>query len=45
MTDLYVTSASSELSGDDTKDKPQGGDLFVVKALGYKGVERHRCNF
>jgi sugar lactone lactonase YvrE len=45
MTDLYVTSASSELSGDDPKDKPQGGDLFVVKGLGYKGVERHRCNF
>lgn len=39
---LYVTSASSETSGDDVEAKPQGGDLFVVHGLGFSGRERNR---
>jgi sugar lactone lactonase YvrE len=42
MEDLYVTSASSVTTGGNVQEKPQGGDLFVVKGLGIKGRERFR---
>ncbi|WVQ67496.1 uncharacterized protein L199_005696 [Kwoniella botswanensis] len=42
LEDLYVTSASSDYTGDDLPERDQGGDLFVVRGLGFKGVERYR---
>lgn len=41
MNDLYVTTASNTVSGEDPASHPEGGDLFVLKGLG-KGVERGR---
>lgn len=42
MDELYVTSAGCISSGHDQADWPRSGDLYVIKGLGYKGVERHR---
>ncbi|WVR05528.1 hypothetical protein IAU60_002546 [Kwoniella sp. DSM 27419] len=42
LDELYVTSASSDYIGEDLPDRSDGGDLFVVRGLGYKGVERNR---
>jgi hypothetical protein len=42
MNDLYVTTAGNACSGDDPEQHPEGGDLFCIKGLGVKGVERGR---
>lgn len=42
LDELYVTSAASDYIGDNLPDRKNGGDLFVVKGLGIKGVERGR---
>jgi hypothetical protein len=42
MDDLYVTSATSEYIGEDKPDRGDGGSLFVVKGLGFRGSERNR---
>ncbi|WWC65528.1 uncharacterized protein I303_108146 [Kwoniella dejecticola CBS 10117] len=42
LEDLYVTSAASDYIGDDLPDRSDGGALFVVKGVGYRGVERNR---
>jgi len=42
LEDLYITSASSDYLGLDVPGRSSGGDLFVAKAVGFKGVERHR---
>lgn len=42
MDELYVTSAKTEIEGPTELDKPDGGSLYLVKGLGFKGVERFR---
>ncbi|KAL8278254.1 hypothetical protein RQP46_009427 [Phenoliferia psychrophenolica] len=42
LTDLYVTSAGSAISGHDPALHPEGGDLYCLKGLGVAGVERGR---
>ncbi|OCF30848.1 regucalcin [Kwoniella heveanensis BCC8398] len=42
LDELYVTTASSDYIGEDLPERSDGGHLFVVKGLGYKGVERNR---
>jgi sugar lactone lactonase YvrE len=42
LDELYVTSASATCSGDSVDENPQGGDLFVIKNLGFRGQERNR---
>ncbi|OCF60795.1 regucalcin [Kwoniella mangroviensis CBS 10435] len=42
LDELYVTSASSDYIGENLPERSDGGDLFVVKGLGFKGVERNR---
>ena len=42
LADLYVTTAASDYIGDNLPDRFDGGSLFVVKGLGFKGVERNR---
>ena len=42
LADLYVTTAASDYIGDDLPERYDGGSLFVVIGLGYKGVERNR---
>jgi len=42
MDELYVTSAATDIEGGAQPDKPDGGSLFVVQGLGFKGVERFR---
>jgi len=45
LDELYVTTALTEYNGDFSKrERCDGGALFVVKNLGYSGVERHRFN-
>lgn len=42
MDELYVTSADTDIEGDAGIDRPDGGSLFVVKELGFRGPERSR---
>jgi len=39
LEDLYITSASVELAGDEKKAQPLAGSLFVIKNTGFKGIE------
>ncbi|KAK2595994.1 hypothetical protein N8I77_013506 [Diaporthe amygdali] len=40
--ELYVTTAASDYNGEILPDRFDGGSLFVVKGLGFTGVERGR---
>ncbi|TYJ51624.1 hypothetical protein B9479_007794 [Cryptococcus floricola] len=45
LDELYITSAASDLTDDqpdNIAERKDGGDLFVVKGLGFTGVERNR---
>jgi sugar lactone lactonase YvrE len=42
MDELYITSARTDIEGESGLDKPDGGSLYVVKNLGYRGIERYR---
>ncbi|ORY30179.1 hypothetical protein BCR39DRAFT_494779 [Naematelia encephala] len=44
LKDLYVTSANSAYTGSDldSPDRHDGGSLFVVRGLGYRGLERNK---
>jgi sugar lactone lactonase YvrE len=42
LKDLYITTAASDYIGDDLPERFDGGSLFVVKDVGYTGVERNR---
>jgi hypothetical protein len=42
LDELYVTTAKTDYNGEDLPDRCDGGDLFVVKELGFTGVERNR---
>jgi sugar lactone lactonase YvrE len=44
LDELYITTARSDYNGEALADKPYGGDLFVVKGMGYTGIERKRFN-
>lgn len=40
--ELYVTTAASDYNGEILPERYHGGSLFVVKGLGFTGVERGR---
>ena len=42
LDELYVTTAKTGYNGEILPERYNGGDLFVVKDLGYSGVERSR---
>ncbi len=43
MSDLFITTAAAtENNAGTVEDYPQGGDLFMVRIEGVKGVDRHR---
>jgi hypothetical protein len=42
LDELYVTSAKTEIEGPTELCRPDGGSLYLVKGLGFKGVERFR---
>jgi sugar lactone lactonase YvrE len=42
LKDLYATTAATDHNGEIIPERCDGGDLFVVRDLGYTGVERSR---
>ncbi len=42
LTDLYITTASKELSELELKEQPLAGCTFVVKNTGYQGIDTHK---
>ena len=38
LEDLYVTTASRELTDEELAEQPLSGSLFVVKNIGFKGL-------
>jgi hypothetical protein len=42
LEDLYVTTASSDYIGDDLPERHDGGSVFIVKGLGFQGLDRNR---
>ena len=42
LDELYVTTAKTDYNGEDLPDRCDGGDLFVVRDLGFTGLERNR---
>lgn len=42
MADLYVTSAKTDIEGDGPTGREDGGSVYVVRGLGFSGLERYR---